>query len=129
MTTTENAGRPIGIKVIILLFLVDAAISVALLVRGTPYRAVNEIGVAVDLIAMVGLWSMTRWGAAFTIVASGKGIGQCILTLQMAYLDLSPAVNSVGSHYGRSSMPWLTIATDIFIVIYLFKGIFANRFK
>ena len=129
MTTTENAGRPIGIKVIILLFLVDAAISVALLVRGTPYRAVNEIGVAVDLIAMVGLWSMTRWGAAFTIVASGKGIGQCILTLQMAYLDLSPAVNSVGSHYGRSSMPWLTIVTDIFIVIYLFKGIFANRFK
>ena len=84
---------------------------------------------AADLIAIVGLWSMTRWGAAFTIVASGKGIGQCILTLQMAHLDLSPVTNSIGSHYGRSSMPWLTIVTDVFIVIYLFKGIFDGRFK
>jgi uncharacterized membrane protein (DUF2068 family) len=99
-----------------------------MLANGTQYIAVNLIGIAVDLVAIVGLWKMKKWGAAFTIAASGKGIGLSILTLQLAYLNPG-SIGATMLFLQNTILPCVVITTDIFIIIYLFKGIFANRFR
>jgi hypothetical protein len=129
MATTNRVKRTTGINIVIMLYVIDAAISLMLLARGTQYVAINEVGLAADLVAIAGLWSMKRWGAAFTIVASGKGIGQSILTLQIAFLNVSASGHLASVPFWRIGMPWLTIGTDLFIVIYLFKGIFGGLFS
>jgi hypothetical protein len=72
---------------------------------------------------------MRKWGAAFTIIASGKGMGQSIMTLQLAYLNIYKHDLSLYYSFDRVVLPFLTIGTDIFIMIYHFRGIFRGRFE
>ncbi len=123
-----NAVRTTGIYIVILFYVADAVISISMLANGTHYVAVNIVGIAVDVVAIVGLWLMKKWGAAFTTVASGKGIGQSILTLQLTYLNPASISNTM-TFLQNAILPCVVIATDIFIIIYLFKGIFAHKFR
>jgi hypothetical protein len=127
--TIKKNNRTTGIYFIIVLFCIDAAISLILLMKGTQYIAINGIGLSADLVAIAGLWLMRKWGAAFTIIISGKGIGQSIMILQLAYLNVY--THDLPFYYSlvRLVLPFLTIGTDIFIVIYLFRGIFRGRFE
>lgn len=120
--------RPVGIYIVILLYTADAIIALSLLANGTPYLALNLVALIADVIAITGLWLMKKWGAAFTIAASGKGIGQSILTLQLTYLNLN-SINTSLTLVQNAVLPWVTIATDIFIICYLFIGIFKNKFR
>ena len=119
--------RTLAIKVIVAMFAIDAAISVVALTRHEAFFAVNIIGILFDLIVIGALWSMKRWGAAFTIVASGKGIGQSIIILQIAILrGTNGAAEAVFWNWAE---PLLVISTDIFIITYLFRAIFRGDFR
>jgi uncharacterized membrane protein (DUF2068 family) len=125
----HNPNRMTGVRIIIILYCIDAAISLVQLAKGTQLILVNGIGLAADLVAIAGLWPLKKWGAAFTIIASGKGMGQSILTLQLTYLNIHK--QDLSSYYSLNGvwLPFLTIGTDIFIVVYLFRGIFRGQFE
>ena len=119
---TQRLQRPLAIKVIVVMYVIDAAISVAALTRSEAFVAVNVIGILFDVVVIGALWSMQRWGAAFTIVASGKGIGQSLIILQLAILRGTRG--SAEQAFWSWAEPLLVISTDIFIITYLFRAIF-----
>ena len=119
--------RTLAVKVIIAMYAIDAATSLTALTRHEAFVAVNIIGILFDLVVIAGLWSMQRWGAAFTIVASGKGMGQSFVILQLAILHGTNGTAEAA--FWNWAEPLLVISTDIFIITYLFRAIFRGDFN
>jgi uncharacterized membrane protein len=118
--------RTLAINIIVAMYAIDAATSIAALTRHEAFVAVNIIGILFDLVVIPALWSMKRWGAAFTIVASGKGMGQSFIILQLAILHGTNGTAEAA--FWNWAEPLLVISTDIFIITYLFRAIFRGDF-
>jgi hypothetical protein len=127
---TLSANRPLGIYLIIVWMVINLAVF-ALLIPGDATDLNNYIEPILLVLSMVGLLSMKKLGAAFATCALCISLSTSMGIVLLNYYsfptaETSEAVNTLLTAAGINA---LRIGLNIVAVVYLFKLIFANKFR
>ena len=126
-----KSERTRGIYLVILYMVLSILSSVTMFVFA-PEWFLSHVFIVVfiiTIISIVGLWLMNKWGAALTTVLTGISIATNMwnivpLRLHVMSLHIGEALT-----YWWATFNYIGLVLNPVVAFYVFKWIFANRFK
>jgi hypothetical protein len=120
-TEVQTPKKPLGVYLIMLWMAINILLLIAMILRH-PEELNSFIEVMLWIPSIAGLWLMKKWGAALAVavlcITLGISMGNLLLVYRSSTMQLTfVPVNT------------LRIILNAAASAYLFKCIFANRFK
>ncbi|MCW4009620.1 MAG: hypothetical protein NWF05_03250 [Candidatus Bathyarchaeota archaeon] len=121
MVKYSKPERPIGIY-FILVWMVLNTVLLALMIPGDPEDLNNYIEPVLWVASMVGLAAMKKAGAAWATTVLGITLGTSLYNMLISFYT-----GNLGEPVGYVNA--LRIAVNAIAIVYLYRCIFAGKFK
>lgn len=114
MSQVKSSVKTTGIYLVILWLVISVGFKATGFVILPHYflGAVNVIFMIVEIVAIIGLWTLEKWGFVLTLTILGMGIGSAMINLENVYVFSQWAlIDPVYLLLGMSSVIYLIFDT------------------